>query len=150
MEALPIDADIPRKLDSHFDLKAELGKGACGAVYLYQKNVPPHQKIAVKMESMSPNVRNKVLGKEIYQMKQLNEKCPIRGPNGMKRFPECYGDTFGGDYHCMKFEYLEYSVPEYLQKIAVQDKMTNQRNYIDIFTQMLESLQDMHEALYVH
>ena len=42
MEALPIDADIPRKLDSHFDLKAELGKGACGAVYLYQKNAPPH------------------------------------------------------------------------------------------------------------
>ena len=113
-QARPVDADIPLKLDACFELKGELGKGACGAVYLYQKNSTPFNKIAVKMESMASNVRNKVLGKEIYQMKQLNEKTPIRGANGMKRVPECYGDTFGGDYHCMKMEYLEYSVPEYL------------------------------------
>ena len=67
------------------------------------------------MESMSSSNRNKVLGKENYHMKQLNEKVPVRGPKGEKRVPLCFGDTFGNDYHCLKMEFIQYSVVDYLQ-----------------------------------
>jgi len=118
MESLPqpqpIPEDVAEKIDGRYEYRNMLGQGGCGAVYLYC-NPATGEKIAIKMESMSPNNRNKVLSKECYHMKQLNEKIPVRGSKGEKRVPLCFGDTFGKDYHCLKMEFVQHSVVEYLR-----------------------------------
>jgi hypothetical protein len=91
----------------------EIGVGACGEVYLYMKP-KDGQKMAIKMEKEGlSSAMSSTLGREAHFMRIFNEKLPDR-KNGHKRVPKYYGDTFSNNRQCLKIEFIEYSLPDYI------------------------------------
>jgi serine/threonine protein kinase len=86
--------------------------GACGSVYLYKRETDG-RKLAMKIENTNVG-RNfaQTLSTESHYMRVISKR--IKNKDGKLRVPLFEGDTFASGKVCLKIEFLEFSVPEYL------------------------------------
>ena len=96
--------------------------GACGSVYLYKREQDGH-KLAIKIENTNAERSfSQTLSTESHYMRVITKR--IRNNAGIQRVPFFEGDTFANSKVCLKIEFLEFSVPEYLKELKIRRNNT--------------------------
>ncbi|TNV73739.1 hypothetical protein FGO68_gene402 [Halteria grandinella] len=119
-----------------YTLHSLLGQGAFGLVYLYHSPDATPSRLAVKYDSGTHNT----ITKESYYLEKMTKL-------GLRHIPRYYGSQYFKGAPNLIMQYVEYSVQEYIEKMCGKaERLTLGQ----VCEQMLEALQEMHEARFLH
>ncbi|TNV86871.1 hypothetical protein FGO68_gene4943 [Halteria grandinella] len=133
-------AEIEVNKVKHTYLK-ELGQGTYGYAYAYQSVEDPKKLVAIKIPKPGSNSSNSST-KESYYLQRLQT-------NKSRHVLSYFGEGYFGGISYMKFEFVMYTVEEFLK--AIQKKEVDfWHALIDLFLQMQYALRELHERGFLH